>query len=68
MLKTAIPDPFMAVALRIVEPSMNVTVPVGIPEPGASAVTVAVKVTDWPNTEGLCEAVTAVEVVSVFTV
>ncbi len=34
---------------------MNVTVPVGMPEPGALAVTVAVNVTDWPNTDGLTE-------------
>ena len=31
-----------------VEPSMNVTDPVGVPLPGAAALTVAVKVTDWP--------------------
>ncbi len=34
---------------------MNVTMPVGMPEPGALAVTVAVNVTDWPKTEGLTE-------------
>jgi hypothetical protein len=33
----------------------NVTLPVGVPDPGLSAVTVAVKVTDWPYTEGLTE-------------
>jgi len=32
-----------------VAPSMNVTVPVGVPAPD---VTVAVNVTDWPNTDG----------------
>ena len=33
-------------------PSRNVTVPVGVPVPGAAAETVAVNVTDWPQTEG----------------
>jgi len=40
----------------------NWTVPVRVPEPGATALTVAVNVTDWPNTDGLVEAVTAVAV------
>jgi hypothetical protein len=52
----------------MVEPSMKVTVPVGVPEPGALAVTVAVKVTDWPKTEGLGEALTAVLLPSLLTV
>jgi hypothetical protein len=33
----------------------NVTLPVGVPDPGLSAVTVAVNVTDWPYTEGLTD-------------
>jgi hypothetical protein len=44
-----------------VEPSLNVTVPVGVPAPGAAAVTVAVKVTDCPIVEGFAEAATATE-------
>src|SRR5206468_2428738 len=36
----------------VVPPSLNVTVPVGVPAPGAVALTTAVKVTVWPNTEG----------------
>src|SRR2546427_8066655 len=32
-----------------VAPSLKVTVPVGVPVPGALAVTVAVKVTAWPK-------------------
>lgn len=31
-----------------VEPSLNVTVPVGMPEPGGAAATVAVNATCWP--------------------
>src|SRR2546421_112272 len=40
---------------RLVEPSRNVTVPVGVPPPGLAAETVTVNVTDWPNTDGLTE-------------
>src|SRR4051794_33477337 len=36
-------------APRLVRPSWNCTVPVGVPGP---AVTVAVKLTDWPATDG----------------
>jgi hypothetical protein len=32
---------------NVVEPSLNVTVPAGMPLPGAMAVTVAVNVTGW---------------------
>ena len=41
---------------------VKVTVPVGVPDPGALVVTVAQTVTDWPHTEGLGVAVTAVVV------
>src|SRR5437868_11647148 len=37
---------------KVAAPSLKVTVPVGVPEPGALAVTVAVNVTDWPKTDG----------------
>jgi len=50
-------------------PSMvNVTVPAGVPAPGATAVTVAVKVTDWPNTEGAADEFTVVVVSALLTV
>ena len=49
----SVPVPSVAV------PSRKVTVPVGVPAPGAFALTVAVKVTLWPNTEGLVAEVTA---------
>ena len=39
-----------------VTPSKNSTVPLAVPAPGAVAATVAVKVTDWPKTEGVVEA------------
>src|SRR5947209_3923440 len=51
--------------------SRKVTVPVGDAAavlPGALTLTVAVKVTAWPNTEGLTEAVTTVLVSALLTV
>ena len=45
---------------KVVVPSVKVTLPVGIPEPGATAVTVAVNVTSWPAAEGLADDITAV--------
>ena len=46
---------------------MKVTVPVGVPLLGATALTVAVNVTDWPKTEGFCEEVSVVVVLAWFT-
>ncbi|MGW8969766.1 hypothetical protein [Streptomyces platensis] len=40
----------------------KVTVPVGVPAPGATGATVAVNVTDWPTTDGSGEDVTVVVV------
>ena len=45
-------------------PSLNVTVPVGVAALGATAATVAVKVTDWPNTGVVVVAVSAVVVLA----
>ena len=45
-------------------PSRNVTVPVGVPAPGATGETVAVKVTDWPKTDGLADEVMPVVVLA----
>src|SRR5207249_10022063 len=50
-----------------VPPSLKVTFPVGVPEPGLLAVTVAGKVTDCPNTDGLAQELADV-VVPYFTV
>jgi hypothetical protein len=52
----------------LVAPSLNVTVPVGVPEPGANADIVAVNVTVWPNTDGLLPLATVEELESWFTV
>ena len=48
--------------------TVNVMVPVGVPAPGATTLTVAVNVTDWPNTEGLVEELTDVVVLAGLTV
>lgn len=48
-------------------PSRNVTVPVGVPVPGATADTVAVKVTDWPKADGFRDEVTVVVVSALLT-
>ena len=47
---------------------LNCTVPVGVAELGATTLTVAVKVTDWPETEGLAEEATVVVVLACVTV
>ncbi len=57
-----------APVLSAVPPSWKVTVPVGAAAPGAMSPTVAVKVTFWPNAEGLAEDVTVVVVLTWLTV
>ena len=68
MLKVAWPEPSSAAVPSVVEPSLKVTLPVGIPAPGAVAVTVAVKVIDWPETEGLADEATELVVADWLTV
>src|SRR5438445_694456 len=53
---------------RVVAPSLKVTVPVGVPAPGATALTVAVNVTGWPNTVGVAEEMTDVDELALLTV
>ena len=55
MLLVKVPVP------RVLVPFLKVTVPLGVPAPGETGLTVAVKVTDWPKTEGLAEEVKLVE-------
>ena len=52
----------------VAAPSMKVTVPVGVPAAGATGVTVAVNVTDCPDTDGFTDDVTVVELLALFTV
>ena len=42
----------------------NCTVPVRVPAPGATELTVAVKLTDWPKTDGLTDEFTLVVVLA----
>ncbi len=67
MTKVATP-PLRLLVARAVAPSLKVTVPVGVPLPRPVAVTVAVIVTDWPNTDGLTEDARAVALLALFTV
>ena len=60
-IRSSVPVP------SVVEPSLNVTVPVGVPTPGDVAVTVDVKVTGWPDTDGLTDDASAVVVASLLT-
>src|SRR5260370_26806493 len=52
--------PLNAPVPSVAEPSLKVTVPLGLP--GPLPATMAVKVTDWPNTDPLGEELTVVVV------
>ena len=45
-------------------PSKKVTLPVGVPPAGGTAATLAVKLIDWPKTEGLAALVKVVVVLA----
>src|SRR5437773_589055 len=62
MVNIAWPEPSRVPVPRMLEPSLKVTVPVGVPAPVLCAFTVAVKVTDCAATDWLCEELTAVVV------
>src|SRR3954447_9444339 len=55
VVNVAEPPAPTATVPRTTLPSLNVTLPVGVPPPGATAATVAVKVTAWPVTAGLTD-------------
>ena len=59
---------FREALLRVVAPSLNVTVPAGTAVPGALETTVTVKVTDCLCAEGLLDEVTVLLVPSLLTV
>lgn len=61
--------PRLRLALPIELPSARkVTLPVGVPAPAPIAVTVAVKLTDWPKTLGLGAEATPAAVKAMLTV
>src|SRR5439155_16816565 len=74
VLKLAVVVPAEVVSVpwpKLVAPSEKVTTPVGLASvvlPGAVTLTVAVKVTAWPDADGLTEDATAVPVLAGFTV
>src|SRR5213594_302662 len=68
VLNAAGPEPFTATGVRSVPSTVKVIVPVRVPAPGATALTVAVNVTDWPVTDGLPDEATAVVVLALLTV
>ena len=63
----AVPLERVAVPM-VVPPSWNVTVPVGVPVPGGTTLTVAFNVTVWPEVEGFGVVVSTVVVATAFTV
>lgn len=48
---------------RLAAPSLNCTLPAGVPVAGATGPTAAVKVTDWPDTDGAVPPVRVTDVV-----
>jgi hypothetical protein len=66
-VNVALPPASVAVP-RVAAPSRKVTVPVGVPTPGETALTVAVNVTAWPDDDGFTEEVTVLELLALLTV
>ena len=68
VIHVACPLLFTAFAAQMVAlPSLKSTVPVTIPAPGLVGDTEAVKVTGWPNTDGLADVTIAVVVLALLT-
>jgi hypothetical protein len=55
VLKVAYPELLRVPVPRVVAPSLKVRVPVGAPVAGMATLTVPVKVTTWPTTDGFTE-------------
>jgi hypothetical protein len=62
IVKVAWP-PLREAVPRSMVPSLNVTLPVGVPVAGGTGATVAVSVSAWPKTEGLGEDARVIVVV-----
>lgn len=62
VLNVANPEALKVLVPRVVAPSLKATVPVGVPVPGGTTMTVAVKVSDCPISEGFADDTTAVDV------
>ncbi len=68
VLNAATPAALNVPVPRVAVPSMNVTVPAGVPVDPAAGVTVAVKVTLCPATDGLALEVMVVVVAGIWAV
>ena len=66
-VNVAVPVADSGLVPMLIVPLRNVTVPVGVPAPGAVTVTVAVKVTGCPTADGLGDEVTIVDVLALLT-
>jgi len=66
-LNVAVPAADSGLVPIVIVPFRNVTVPVGVPAPGATTVTVAVKLTLCPTADGFGDEVTLVLVLALFT-
>jgi hypothetical protein len=65
VLNVACPETFSVPVPRVMVPSLNITEPVGTPP---LELTVAVKVTDWPSTDGFSDEAIVALVAARFTV
>ena len=68
MLKVAVALELRGTVVRVFSPSVNLIEPASVPAPGATTLTVAVKVTDWLMVEGFADEVNVVAVEALFTV
>ena len=68
VVKTALPAVLNVTVPNLLAPSKKVTVPLGLPAPGLTTATVAVKVTDWPTSEEGAELTIVVVAAALLTV
>src|SRR5205823_14211463 len=61
VVTVARPAAFVGAVPSSVEPLRNVTRPVGAPAPGATALTVAVNASTWPNTAGFADGANVID-------
>ena len=66
VVSVAVPPATMPDPIEVV-PSKKVTLPVGVPAPGKTGTTAAVRVTACPNTDGFRLELTLVVVIALFT-
>ena len=67
VVKVAVPPERVALPIEV-PPSRKVTVPVAVPAAGLTALTVAIKFSAWPKSDGFCELVTVVVQLPLLTV